>query len=211
MEEALQWWYQKGLRQLESEANLIREQLLQESLAMRRSLELSSSKSNESLRSSRQKCVAQLENFHSTLKELSDRLCPPYINEGLPFALHYLTERWQKRLPNCRFELSLPQNWRSPTSTDSLVILNILEDLLRIKEAKTLFNNLIFIALKQDSSNFNSNNQLKVMFLEEKTSNSTVNNDRTELEYLQQTFEGLTSGSCSNVSTEDRDVWLFEW
>lgn len=142
MEEALQCWYQKGLRQLESEANLIREQLLQESLAMRRSLELSSSKSNKSLRSSRQKCVAQLENFHSTLKELSDRLCPPYINEGLPFALHYLTERWQKRLPSCQFELSWPHNWGSQTSTDSLIILNILEYLLRIKEAMTLFNNL---------------------------------------------------------------------
>ena len=41
MENALQWWYKKKLTQLESEANLIREQLLQESFAMRRSLELS--------------------------------------------------------------------------------------------------------------------------------------------------------------------------
>jgi len=46
VEEALQWWYHKKLGQLESEANLIREQLLQESFALRRSLELSSIKSN---------------------------------------------------------------------------------------------------------------------------------------------------------------------
>jgi predicted deacetylase len=72
VEEALQWLYKKKLMHLESEANLIREQLLQESLAMRRSLELSSIEPNEFASSSRQKCAAQLENFHSTLKELSD-------------------------------------------------------------------------------------------------------------------------------------------
>ena len=87
MDEALQWWYQKVLKQLESEANLICEQLLQESFAVRRSLELSSLKPNELASSSRQKCVAQLEDFHFTLKELRDRLSPPYLNEGLPFAL----------------------------------------------------------------------------------------------------------------------------
>ena len=72
VEEALQWLYKNQLRHLESEANLIREQLLQESLAVRRNLELSSIASHELASSSRQKCVAQLENFHSTLKQLGD-------------------------------------------------------------------------------------------------------------------------------------------
>ena len=47
MEEALQWWYKKKLTQLKSEADVIREQLLQESFAMRRSMEISSIKSYE--------------------------------------------------------------------------------------------------------------------------------------------------------------------
>jgi hypothetical protein len=131
VEEALQWWYEKKLRQLESEANLIREQLLQESFAMRRSLELSSIKSNK-LASSHQKCVEQLENFHSTLKEMSDRLIFPCINEGLPFALQYLIKKWQEKFPLSQFKFKLPQKWQETSQDNSFInnfiILDTIED-----------------------------------------------------------------------------------
>ena len=210
MKEALQWWYKRKLTQLKSEANVIREQLLQESFAMRRNLELSPIKSGK-FAACHQRYVEQLEDFHSSLKELSDRLYPSYIEAGLPAALQYSVEQWQKQLPHFQFELSLPQNWRSPNSTDSSIVLDILKDLLRIKEGKTLFNNLIFIALEQNTSSCSTNNQLKVMFLGKKVNDIAINSDRTELQYLQQTFESLTSGSCSNILTEDSDVWLFNW
>ena len=221
MEKAWQWWYNQKLTQLESEANLIRDQLLQESLAIRRSLELSlvqADKSNSSS-SSHQKCVERLEQFSFTLKELSDRLYPPYLNEGLPFALQYSVERWQKQMPKCKFKLNLPQAWLHETSTDSSIVLSILEDLFRIQEAKTLSNNLIFIDLQQNLFGCRANNELKIIF-EEKNDQATVRDNlakhdafsnKQELQYLQQIFESLTSGSCRNILTEDSNIWLFKW
>ena len=68
MKKALQWWYKKKLTQLELETELIRDRLLQESFAMRRSLELSALESNESNSFSYQRCITQLENFSITLR-----------------------------------------------------------------------------------------------------------------------------------------------
>ena len=215
----MQWWSQKKLRQLKSEANLIREQLLQESLAMRRSLELSSIKSNQ-FAACHQKYVEQLENFHSSLKALSDRLDPPYLNEALPFALQFSVERWRERLPESQFKLNLPQKWQPKSSANDFMVLSILEDLLNIQKTNTLSNNLIAIDLEQNLSISKFDNQLQVMFLGEKATKSISDRDRAEedtygnrqeLQYLQQIFEGLTSGSCSNVSGENSDLWLFEW
>lgn len=228
MKEAIQWWYQKKLRQWSSEANLIREQLLQKSFAMRRSLELSSMKSDKFV-ACHQKYVEQLENFHSSLKQLSDRLDPPYLNEGLPFALQHLVERWREQLPKCQFKLNLPQKWQQKSSADDFMVFSILEDLLNIQKTNTLSNNLIAIDLEQNSSISKFDNQLKVMFVGEKATKSISDSDwrshlasrdrveedthgnRQEVQYLQQIFEGLTSGSCSNVSGENSDLWLFEW
>lgn len=236
VENAWRWWYKKKREQWSSEANLIREQLLQESLAMRRSLELSSIKSNQFAAChqhddwtstgytsvpTHQKYVEQLENFHSSLKELSDRLDPPYLNEGLPFALQYSVERWRERLPESQFKLNLPPFWQQKSSANDFMVFSILEDLLNIQKTNTLSNNLIAIDLEQNSSiSSKFNNQLKVMFVGEKATKSISDRDRLkedtygnrqELQDLQQIFEGLTSGSCSNISGENSDLWLFEW
>ena len=127
MEEALQWWYRKKIEQLESEASLIREQLLQESFAMRRNLELSLIKSNSSNNYSYQKYLQQLESFHQTLKDLSDRLSPPYLNEGLPWALQYLIKKWQEQFTSCQFDFQLPTNWDKQDRDTEYIILNLIE------------------------------------------------------------------------------------
>lgn len=208
MKEALQWWYQKKSRQLESEANLIREQVLQESFAMRRSLELSSIKSNEFATSSGQKCLEQLENFHLTLKELSDRLSPPCINEGLPWALQYLVKKWQKKNPSCQIELHLPLNWRQKSQAHNFVILNILEDLWQIHLLSE--NNFIFINLKQNTINNQLNHQLKAIFIKQDKKLLTSKNSQ-ELKYIQKSFEYLMSGSCQNLWIKDSNIWSFQW
>jgi hypothetical protein len=208
VKEALQWWYQKKLRQLESEANLIREQVLQESFAMRRSLELSSIKSNEFASSSGQKCLEQLENFHFTLKELSDRLSPPCINEGLPLALQYLVKKWQKKNPSCQIELNLPLNWQQKSQAHNLVILNILEDLWQIHLLSE--NNFIFINLKQNTINNQLEHQLKAIFINQDKNLLTSRNCQ-ELKYIQKSFEYLMSGSCQNLWIKDSNFWSFQW
>lgn len=211
MEEALQWLYKNQLRHLESEANLIREQLLQESLAVRRNLELSSIASHELASSSRQKCVAQLENFHSTLKQLGDRLFPPCINEGLPFALQYSIQKWREQFPGCQFELNLPPSWLQKSPAHNFIILNVLEDLLRIQATAAISNNLILINLKQDTTNRKSNNQLKVTFIHQDLNKQLSKNNQQELKYLQKSFECITSGACHSTWTKDSNTWFFSW
>lgn len=210
MKKALQWWYKKKLAQLEFETELIRDRLLQESFAMRRSLEISALKSNEFNSSSCQKCITQLEDFSITLKQLSDRLYPSYLNEGLPLALKYSVTQWQNQLPNCQFKLNLPQKWQQKSSVNSFIILNILEDLLRIQNVNTLFNKLIFINLEQNKSISGLKNRLKITF-DENSSELTAKRDWQEYTYIQQMFESITSGSCQNILTENSNVWLFEW
>ena len=117
------------------------------------------------------------------------------------------------------------------------MVFSILEDLLNIQKTNTLSNNLIAIDLEQNSSISKFDRQLKVMFVGEKATKSISDSDwrshrvlrtcsatasrdrveedthgnRQEVQYLQQIFEGLTSGSCSNISGENSDLWLFEW
>lgn len=204
MEKALQWWYARKLRQLESEANLIKEQLLQESFAMRRSLELSSDKLGFCT-ASHQKYLKRLESFHSSLKQLGDRLYPSSLNEGLPYAIEQSSQQWQQ-LFGYQFQLNLTQNWVSVTPMVDFIILSILEDLLRIQVEKTLSNNLVFIDLEQNVFDGKTNNRLKVVLAAE----DTLSNDR-ELEYLQQMFESLTSGTCKSIVMENSNIWLFKW
>jgi hypothetical protein len=211
VEEALQWLYKKKLMYLESEANLIREQLLQESLAMRRSLELSSIESNEFASSCRQKCVTQLENFHSALKELSDRLFPPCMNEGLPFALEYLIQKWREQFPWCQFELNLPLNWLQNSLEHNCIALTIVDDLLRIHTTAASSKNLIFINLQQNVINCQPNNQLEVTFTSQNTNKQLPEINQPELKYLQESFEALTLGTCHNTLTKNSNIWRFSW
>jgi hypothetical protein len=211
VEEALQWWYHKKLGQLESEANLIREQLLQESFALRRSLELSSIKSNEFVSSSRQQYVAQLENFHSTLKEISDRLFPPCLNEGFPSALQYLVNKWREQFPGCQFDLGLPPNWHHKSKDHNFIALNIVEELLFVQIGESLAKNLIIIELTQNFLSQQLNNQLKITFVEQESNKQLLKNNQQELKYLQKSFECLTLGSCENILTKDRNTWSFKW
>lgn len=211
MEKALQWLYKKKLMHLESEANLIREQLLQESLAMRRCLELLSIESNDFANSSRQKCVAQLENFHSTLKDLSDRLFPPCINEGLPYALQYSAQKWREQFYWCQFELNLPLNWQQKSLDYDCIALNILEDLLHIQITAACSKNLIFINLQQDIIDCQFNNLLTVTFEHQNINKQLSKNNQQELKYLQESFEDLTLGTCHNVSIKDENIWSFSW
>lgn len=218
MEKALQWWYAQKLSQLSSEANLIREQLLQESFAMRRSLELSSDKLSL-CPASHQKYIEQLERFHSSLKQLSDRLFPSSLNEGLPYAIRQSSEQWQRSL-NYQFQLNLPQNWLSVMPLASFVALDVLEDLLHIQADKKSAYNLVLIDLEQTVADGKTNNELKVVLSANNPSQLIVKDDLTpqnasgkdrELQYLQHMFESLTSGTCQNIVTRNTNIWLFNW
>jgi hypothetical protein len=205
VEEGLQWWYRQKIEQLESEASLIREQLLQESFAMRRSLELSLMRSDRATNSCHQKYLKQLESFHQKLKDLSDRLSPPYINEGLPWALQYLIKKWQEEFINCQFDLQLPTSWHQKDRDIEYIIVNFIEELLELKLKNSLASYKIFLELKQNRAN-----NIEIIFLTKECETKTEDKKKRQ-KYIQESFQLLTSGVCKIEKQQDRQIWYFIW
>lgn len=204
MEEGLQWWYRKKIEQLESEASLIREQLLQESFAMRRSLELSLIL-ERSTDSSHQKYLEQLESFHQKLKDLSDRLSPPYLNEGLPWALQYLIKKWQEEFINCQFDLQLPTNWHQKDRDIEYTIFNLVKELFELKLTNSLANYKVFLNFKQ-----NQTNNLKIIFYT-KDRETKTEDEKKRQKTLQESFQYLTAGVCKIEKQKGCHIWYFSW
>ena len=149
MEQAMQWWYDRQSQKLTWEAAQIRDCLLQESLAIRRSLELSLINSDKLSINPEIKWIEQFENFHAYLKGLCDRLSPPYLEEGLPFALDYLIQKWQRESTNCEFQLQVTSKLNQNPLNYNRIILSILDEVLKIEILDLLQKVFIYIDLQQ--------------------------------------------------------------
>lgn len=190
MERAIQWWYDRQSKQLTWEAERIRDCLLQESFAVRRSLELSLLRSHKSAIDPVLNWIEQFQIFHAYLKELSDRLSPPYLEEGLPLAIECLVQKWQLAKPNCKFQLKLTPQWRQNSSDRNRIVLTAVDGILEL-ELSDLKKVVIDLDLQQNARD----NQLKIT-LERHTSHSALSSDKCrELKYLSQSFRILTSGT----------------
>ncbi|MGV2827548.1 hypothetical protein [Myxosarcina sp. GI1(2024)] len=133
--------------------------------------------------------IEQFQIFHAYLKELSDRLSPPYLEEGLPLAIECLVQKWQLAKPNCKFQLKLTSQWRQNSSDRNRIVLTAVDGILELK-LSDLKKVLIGIELQQNARD----NQLKIT-LERHASHSALSSDKCrELEYLSQSFRILTSG-----------------
>jgi hypothetical protein len=92
-----------------------------------------------------------------------------------------------------------------------LITLNIVEELLLVQIGESLIKNLIIIELKQNSIDYQLNNQLKITFFEQESNKQLLKNNQQELNYLQKSFECLTLGICENTLTKDSSIWSFKW
>ena len=202
MEQALQWWNDQRSEQLTLEAIQIRDRLLQESFAVRRSLELAQLKSDWLYQ-----WIERFEIFHNSLKELSDRLSPPYLEEGLPWAMEYLIEQWKITKPNYEFKWQFIPQWQDDRSQRNRIILTTLDELFKIETAKDLQKGLIFIDLKQNQRD----NQLKITINYSNSDAITLSDRHPELEYLQQSFRVLTSGTWTTQSYQLAIVHYLKW
>ncbi len=129
---ALRWWERRRGFQLYCETERIRNGLLQESLAMRRSLELWLGDTHEISLEHVRGWLKGIEKFHHSLGQLSDRLSPPFVEESLPLAIQYLLELWQTYNPHLNIQMELPGDWQDESPECSRVILIALDELLRI-------------------------------------------------------------------------------
>ncbi|AFZ37954.1 hypothetical protein Sta7437_4490 [Stanieria cyanosphaera PCC 7437] len=206
MEQVLQWWYGRQLQRLSEEAFKIRDGLLQDSFAVRRSIELSLIDNRQI---SQQLCLnwlKKVEDFHHSLKNLSDRLSPPFLEDSFPLAIRHLLQKWAINNEEIKLELNLPQQWQQQSNNSGL-ILSFLDELLKISLATIEQQTLVKISLSQ----FEGINELQVQISYPDAISLARSCNAQELNYLQESFQILTLGKCFNKRQELSVTWYFHW
>ncbi len=204
---ALQWWSQRQSRQLSSEAEKIREGLLQETFTLRRSLERSLLDDVDTSTKTGEDCLQQVEHFYHSLEQLSERLAPAYVEDSLPLAIQDLVESWRSRYSRLKVEIALPMDWSPEPIERSLVILRVLDELLEITLSKLATDISLHITLKQQGNL--GELIVQIAYPDVATLMSSLASE--DLEYLSQTFSFLTSGQCFHCRNELSVAWYFRW
>ena len=200
---ALQWWTQRQARQLSNEAEKIRDGLLQESFAIRRSLELSNSAEISPKISL--DLLNQIEQLYRSLEQLSEQIFPLYLDHSLPLAIQSLVELWRSRNPRLSWQLDLPTEWRHDCSEHRITVLKVLEELLEITSSQLSTETPVYISLKLQG------NVVKLIVHTTYSDASSLISNAKELEYLSQTFRFLTAGRCFRRRNALKVAWYFSW
>jgi hypothetical protein len=206
-QKALQWWFYSQSQKLANEAERIRDSLLQESCCMRRSIERSITEPDISAKSS-QEWITTVEILHHSLAHLSDRLAPPHVEYSLPLAIEFLIESWQAKNTQLKIKTQLPKLWRDELPNQSVFVLQILDELLRILSVKNLTKNSIEISLIPLQYELN---QLVIRISYPDVQSLVLCSQLPELKYLQQTFRFLTSGQCFCQRAKLTETLYFRW
>lgn len=206
-QQALQWWYRRQSIQLGCEADQIRNGLLQESLAMRRTLELSIEDSLEISHRLGQNLIDKIEEFHDSLDRLVDRLEPPYSQDSLPLAIQYIIESWRERIDRVNIDLDLPIEWRYEPPEISRIVLMALNELLRIIFSESLPELSIKVCLKIKE-------ELAELMVQVSRSDGDIvisDSGLQDWEYLSQSFQFLAPGESLHQHQDSNEVWYFRW
>jgi hypothetical protein len=209
IQQALQWWFYREFWKLFWESEKIRDDLLQESFIIRRNLDLLT-RDNLSLSGSEIKAyIRKIDEFHHSLVQLSDRLCPISIQDSLPLSIECLLDPWLKSRPDLDFEINMPINWRIEAPEHNWIILRILEELLRVTlpETEILRPIYIHISLKE----IENIGLLSIEISYPDISTLIFYSHAPELEHLYNSFDLLTSGKCSYFHKKLMSIWHFYW
>lgn len=204
---ALQWWHRRQSLQLCRQAESIRDGLLQDSFVMRRNLELSLVNQGERSEQSDKILLSMVEKFHASLKQLSDDLSPPYVEDSLPLAIQYGLDAWKFNHPDVKFELDLPIHWQQESQEHSRLLLRAIDELLQITVSGQRQAALIAVGLTQQGPLA----ELKVHTTYSQASAWVDHTPTVELNYLRQTFRFLTMGECFYHRSDQSVTWYFRW
>jgi hypothetical protein len=208
VKQALKWWSYRQAMRFFLEAETIRDGLLQESFTIRRRLDLLTTNTHHFSYEKTQEWLNKFENFHHSLVQLSERLCPASIQDSLPLSIEYLLETWFTSHPNLYFHVDMPMAWRQESTERSLIILRAIEELLKIAIPPGLTKPIsIYISLR----NKDDLGLLKVQITYPNISSLLAYSNLPELEYLCESFKILMSGKCFCYSSNLRVDWYFCW
>ncbi|WP_353931064.1 hypothetical protein WJM97_00145 [Okeanomitos corallinicola TIOX110] len=204
---ALRWWSDKQSKKLFLEAENIRDSLLQESFSIRRSLDILKIDTVNLSIDQISEYTKKIDKFHHSLVQLSDRLCPVYIQDSLPLSIQCLLDYWVKSNPHVYFHIDLPVYWQHESVECSLIILMALEELLQItlQEISTIIATHISLKIKEKTR------ELTVRITYSDISTPMFYYNSPELEYISDTLEFLISGKCLYKNHNFRIAWQFSW
>lgn len=205
--QALQWWANKESMKRFLEAEKIRDYLLQESFAIRRSLDMLTVDDLDLSVNKIQDCVIKIDNFHQSLVEISDRLFPWHIQYSLPLAIECLLESRLVGNSDLSLHIDMPVIWRHQSTEHNLLILTILDELLSMALPEFLTPISIVITLKQGQKICYL--MLQITYPDVYTMNMYTN--LRELKYMCDIFYFMTSGKCVYRSHFLQASWCFYW
>jgi hypothetical protein len=230
MQKAMQWWSEKLTTRLWCESEQIREELLQDMFAIRRSLELSLVNNRDISIAMSQDWLERFGQLHQSLGLLRNVLSPAYIEESLPLAIQSMLNQWEYSFsqregvapiadnlaheclrsssPNrLTVATELPADWLPEPLGRSRVILSTVSELLKIAVPEAESGIHLVIRLRQQKQL----GELMIAANYFDTFPRLSRAHRQELRYLQQSFQCLTSGTCSYQKRESTMTWYLRW
>jgi hypothetical protein len=196
---ALKWWSHRQSMKFFWEAEKIRDELLQESFAIRRNLALSVRETPTQLQ--------KIDNFHRSLVQLSDRLCPSTIEDSLPLSIESLLDTLIISSSHLHFQIDIPGYWQQESLERSLIILRCLEELFIITIPDSIIPISIYINLK----NAGNSGKLVIKITYPDISTLIMYSSLPELKYLQDSFNFLISGKCRYYHQSLSLSYIFFW
>ncbi|BAY60388.1 hypothetical protein NIES22_04470 [Calothrix brevissima NIES-22] len=204
---ALIWWHSRQWMRMYQEAEMIHNDLLQESFVIRRQLEIAALNASVYQQQPEQSYLATIEKFHHSLKELSEYLSPAHIDDSLPLAIQHVLVKWRSRIPELNLQMEIPTDWPSESLYTIRVLLIALEELLQIIVSNIPGNLSILVSLKP-RKNFH---ELIVQLTYFNISKQAYLSNFTESNYLRHAFNLLLWGKCFYRHHDNREIWYFRW
>ena len=201
----LRWWYQRQTAQLATEAERIREGLLQELFVVRRSLELALM-SDQTETATVQQWLTQMETIQHSLETVMHRLAPPFLGDSLPLALQHCLKEWQVEHPAVLLTVALPEEWRQEPIEQRRLFVSVLQVLLHLLSPYVRSEAVLHVSLTQQATI----GQL-VIQLTAPTVSELLSGQATAFTNLQQFFQVLAEGKCYCRRQASTVTWCYQW
>jgi len=202
----LRWWHRHYVRRGAQQADLIRNGVLQDIVALRRQLETATETYPESLSvSSTRRVLSHLENLYRRLEILSDTLAPPFQHDSLPLALQHIVNRWQHL---CNWHVSWPRSYR-PEAIDHIYLLihfldRVMQQLGDLHPAPQQCDLMLGFRSFGQQLHF-------VVSPGEALSGPTLTDIARDTAPVLKTFQLLTGGYCSYQLCSGSIAWIVTW
>lgn len=200
--EALRWWHQRQVDRLHEGAELVRDNILQDLFAIRRTLELSHDEHAPTSASD----LRQLEALHHKLERLSNTLSPAFIQDSFPLALQHHLKQWQGKHPDIPVSVKLPST-RQPSDSSSRVALITFEELLDLVAQHLSSEASLEIELTSQQQTM----LLTVRVMEPEPQKRQAIANLQTLAHLHRSFQFLTEGNSKQSVRGSWIEWQFRW